>query len=87
MRSWRGAQSVIGLSDAREGAHWFYNHTVPVNAGAHAVDRYLELPRALGIQIEPEDLTFELTPGTPPAGWPEALQGGGAELHGRFDVP
>ena len=71
--SWRGSKSVIGLSDAREGAHWFYNHTVPVNAGAHAVDRYLELPRALGIKIEPEDITFELTPGTPPAGWSESL--------------
>jgi|UniRef100_UPI003783DFB4 heptosyltransferase-1 len=73
--SWRGSQYVVGLSDAREGTHWFYNHTVPVDAGAHAVDRYLELPRALGIQIEPEDITFELTPGTPPAGWPESLSG------------
>jgi len=73
--SWRGSQSVVGLSDAREGAHWFYNHTVPVNAGAHAVDRYLELPRALGIKIEPEDITFELTHGAPPAGWPESLPG------------
>jgi heptosyltransferase-1 len=71
--SWRGSSSVLGLSDAREGSRFFYNHTVPVNAGAHAVDRYLELPRALGIQIEPEDITFELTPGTAPVGWPESL--------------
>ncbi len=70
---WRGSPSVIGLADAREGARWFYHHTVPVDAGAHAVDRYLELPRALGIQIEPQDVAFELTPGTPPAGWPESL--------------
>lgn len=67
--SWRGSQTVIGLSDAREGAGWFYQHTVPVDAGAHAVDRYLELPRALGIQIEAENITFELAPGSPPAGW------------------
>jgi len=71
--SWRGSQTVIGLSDAREGSRFFYNHTVAVNAGAHAVDRYLELPRALGIQIEPEDISFELTPGTAPAGWPDSL--------------
>jgi ADP-heptose:LPS heptosyltransferase len=36
------------------------------------VDRYLELPRALGIRIEPEDIAFELTPGTAPSGWLEA---------------
>jgi ADP-heptose:LPS heptosyltransferase len=71
--SWRGSQAVIGLSDAREGSRFFYNHTVPVNAGTHAVDRYLELPRALGIRIEPDDIAFELTPGTAPAGWPESL--------------
>ncbi len=71
--SWRGSQAVIGLSDAREGARFFYNHTVTVNAGAHAVDRYLELPRALGIQIEPQDIAFDLVPGSAPAGWPESL--------------
>lgn len=71
--SWRGSQCVIGLSDAREGSRLFYNHTVSVDAGAHAVERYLELPRALGIQIEPQDVSFELTLGTAPAGWPESL--------------
>jgi len=71
--SWRGSQTVIGLSDAREGSRFFYNHTVAVDAGAHAVDRYLELPRALGVQIEPEDITFDLAPGSSPAGWPETL--------------
>ena len=71
--SWRGAQTVIGLSDAREGSRLFYNHTVPVNATAHAVDRYLELPRALGIQIEPEDIAFELSPGIAPSAWPDSL--------------
>ncbi|HRH94421.1 MAG TPA: glycosyltransferase family 9 protein [Prosthecobacter sp.] len=71
--SWRGSRCVVGLSDAREGAGFFYNHTVPVNAGAHAVDRYLELPRALGIPIEPQDITFELTSGAAPAGWPQSL--------------
>lgn len=71
--SWRGSKTVLGLSDAREGSRWLYQHTIPVNAGAHAVDRYLELPRALGIQIEPEDITFELPEGKPPSGWQESL--------------
>lgn len=71
--SWRASRPVIGLSDAREGAGLFYNHTVPVDAGAHAVDRYLELPRALGISIEPEDTEFVLPEGAPPAGWPSDL--------------
>lgn len=70
---WRGSSAVIGLSDAREGARWFYTHTVSVDAAAHAVDRYLELPRALGIRIEPGEVAFDLTTGTPPAGWPAAL--------------
>lgn len=71
---WRGSQAVIGLSDAREGAGLFYTKTVPVEAGAHAVDRYLEMPRALGIQIAPEDAVFELPAGAPPKEWPEGLQ-------------
>lgn len=74
MSKWRGSKPVIGLSDAREGAAWFYTHTLPVNAGAHAVDRYLELPRALGINIAPEDTRFELPKGSPPPGWPEPLE-------------
>lgn len=70
---WRGSKSVIGLSDAREGAHWFYDHTIPVNAGAHAVDRYLELPRALGVAIAPSRVVFELPEGNQPAEWPATL--------------
>ena len=44
-----GAREVIGLSDSREGARFFHRWIVPVDAGGHAVDRYLEVPRALGI--------------------------------------
>ncbi|MBB5035137.1 glycosyltransferase family 9 protein [Prosthecobacter vanneervenii] len=72
--SWRGSKTVVGLSDAREGSRFFYNHTVPVDAGAHAVDRYLELPRALGIKIEAEDIAFELAPGSAPIGWTQPAQ-------------
>ena len=48
----RGSRPIIGLSDAREGASGFYDHIVPVNPGAHAVDRYLELPRAFGVPVD-----------------------------------
>ncbi len=37
----------IGLSDAREGARFFYNEIVPVS-GAHAIDRYLLAAKYLG---------------------------------------
>ena len=37
-----------GLSDAREGARFFYDATVPVHSGMHAVDRYLALAQAVG---------------------------------------
>lgn len=74
---WRGSRPVIGLSDAREGARYFYSHIVPVNAGGHAVDRYLEIPRALGIQVNAEDVNFDLAEGSKPAGadlnWRESV--------------
>ena len=48
----RGSRPIVGLSDAREGARWFYDYSITVDPGAHAVDRYLELPRALGVCVE-----------------------------------
>jgi len=56
-----GSGPVIGLSDAREGASRFHDHIVEVDAGAHAVDRYLAIPRALG--IHPIDPVFPLPAG------------------------
>lgn len=67
----RGSRPIVGLSDAREGAGWFYDHTVAVDAGAHAVDRYLEMPRAFGIPVDASRLRFPLAGGSRPAGWPE----------------
>ena len=67
----RGSRPVIGLSDSREGARWFHDHIVPVDAGAHAVDRYLAIPRAFGISVNPEHLVFPLAQGHKPEGWPE----------------
>jgi heptosyltransferase I len=60
----RGSKPVLGLADAREGAAWFYDKTVAVDACAHAVDRYLTLVRHLGVSTaEPQ---FHLAPGQPP---------------------
>jgi lipopolysaccharide heptosyltransferase I len=44
-RACRGGQ-LAGLSDAREGASFFYDHVVDVRGRTHAVDRYLELATA-----------------------------------------
>ncbi|WP_346334928.1 glycosyltransferase family 9 protein [Prosthecobacter sp. SYSU 5D2] len=67
----RGSNPVIGLSDSREGARFFHDHVIPVDASAHAVDRYLALPRAFGIPVDTGRLTFPLAEGRSPAGWPD----------------
>lgn len=66
-----GARPIIGLSDSREGARLLHDHVIPVDAAAHAVDRYLTLPRALGLTIDADNLKFPLAPGTLPADWPQ----------------
>lgn len=72
----RGADHVVGLSDAREGAHWFHPQRVSVDAASHAVDRYLAVPRALGLATpSPGQVEFPLAPGTAPAGWPALAPG------------
>jgi lipopolysaccharide heptosyltransferase I len=45
-----GAARKVGLSTAREGAHWFYTDTLPVagHHSVHAVDRYWSVAEALG---------------------------------------
>jgi heptosyltransferase-1 len=59
--------SLIGLSDAREGARFFYDQRVPVKR-EHAVERYLKLVAALGIDTT-GPLTWNLPQGTRPAGF------------------
>jgi ADP-heptose:LPS heptosyltransferase len=47
----------VGLSTAREGAHWFYTDVVP-SAGlhdGHAVDRYWVVAEALGVGEGPKE--------------------------------
>jgi ADP-heptose:LPS heptosyltransferase len=66
-----GSRPIIGLSDSREGARFLHDHIVPVDPSAHAVDRYLALPRALGIPVQTDTLSFPLAPGQSPQDWPQ----------------
>ena len=73
--------SVWGLSDSREGARFFYNHTVQVpsrDEPMHAVNRTLALVKALGCEIA-SPLEWPLPTGNAPAGF--ALKEGFVVLH------
>ncbi|MEI6349540.1 MAG: glycosyltransferase family 9 protein [Verrucomicrobiota bacterium] len=60
---------LIGLSDAREGARYFYDQVVQTAANPeHAVDRYLRLPAELGLKPA-GPLDWRLPQGTRPAGF------------------
>lgn len=61
-----GARRIIGLTDAREGARFFFSETIPVSPGEHAVLRYLRALAPLGIPA-PSRPEFPLPPGTLPA--------------------
>ena len=66
MTKFRRSEASIGLSDAREGARHFYRHVVNVDPAAHAIERYLEIPRALGVDIpDKADLRYDLPAGDP----------------------
>lgn len=66
-----GARQTYGLSDAREGARWFYNRVADVLPGEHAVARYLRILPMLGIEI-PERPEFPLPEGSRPEGFEPA---------------
>lgn len=51
MSSFSRAQRVWGLSDAREGAGFFYTDRVPVLKDEHSVQRYLRALPAMGIPL------------------------------------
>jgi ADP-heptose:LPS heptosyltransferase len=57
-----GGKVLLGLSDAREGARFFYQQTARVNPHQHSVERYLTLASLAGASI-PEKLHFELPAG------------------------
>jgi ADP-heptose:LPS heptosyltransferase len=65
---------LLGLSDAREGAGWFYDSTVGLeghpDVPMHAVDRYFQLVRALGVPaLSPEKLEWPLPEAPLPVGF------------------
>ena len=62
------ARIRIGFSDSREGAKYFHRQVIPVDAGAHAIERSLALPAALGIS---GPAVFSLPEGHGPAAWIE----------------
>jgi len=61
----RGGE-IAGLSDAREGARFFYDRIADVRGARHAVERYLRLVAEVGAPIAPT-LEWPLPPGNPPA--------------------
>jgi lipopolysaccharide heptosyltransferase I len=55
-----GCSTRAGFADSREGSSWCYSHRVVVSAGLiHAVDRYLDLVRQLGVATD-RNVTFPL---------------------------
>ena len=65
----------LGLSDSREGARFFHQHRIQVDPAAHAVDRYLAVPRAFGIPVPEDDadLSFKLPQQVPETSPPEGF--------------
>jgi len=57
-----GGLDILGLSDAREGARFFYHRVAQVGCEQHAVDRYLACLPEIGIQI-PEEKKFPVSVG------------------------
>ena len=55
-------RKFCGMSDAREGAHLFYQEIAPVDRNAHAVERYLKLVELFGVPIT-RPLRFPLPTG------------------------
>lgn len=57
--AWRtGAPVRVGVSNAREFGGWFCTHLAPVDAEAHATERYLQVAEFLGLGREPVEYVF-----------------------------
>ncbi len=65
-------EKLLGLSDAREGARYFYDQTADVRGIAHAVDRYLALARFAIGEADDAPLEWPLPQGSEPAGFDES---------------
>lgn len=75
------ARHTAGYSDAREGAHFLHQTSIPVprHRTLHAVDRYLTALDWLGLET-PAQVEFPLPPGEEPAG-AAALPGAFIAVH------
>jgi lipopolysaccharide heptosyltransferase II len=68
-----GSPARAGFADSREGSSWCYTQRVKVSDGIiHAVDRYLDLVRQLGVAAE-ETATFPLPEGIHDRDWADKL--------------
>jgi lipopolysaccharide heptosyltransferase I len=64
-----GARRRTGLADGREGSTNFYNEHIKIPASnMHAVDRYLMVPRQLGIAVDNVEFPLAPDPRGPKAG-------------------
>lgn len=67
LMSWMsGVERIVGMSDAREGARFFFDEVVAVDPAAHAVDRYLRLAAAVGAPGDGAPLEYLLPEGMAP---------------------
>jgi heptosyltransferase-1 len=74
------AARVLGLSDAREGAGFFYHESADTRGILHAVDRYLALARLAGADTS-GPAVFPLPDGEPISGLDPALLSRAVVLH------
>lgn len=74
------AKHVLGLSDAREGAGFFYHESADTRGQAHAVDRYLALARLAGADTNGPTV-FPLPHGDPVPGLDPAVLTRAVVLH------
>ncbi|MBI5097897.1 MAG: lipopolysaccharide heptosyltransferase I [Nitrospirae bacterium] len=54
------ADTKIGFADAREGSSFFYNRKISVNGTVHAVDKCLEIAKAIGARISKVEFPLKI---------------------------
>jgi lipopolysaccharide heptosyltransferase II len=68
-----GCPARAGFADSREGSAWCYSHRVKTSPGVvHAVDRYLDLARQLGVAPD-KTVAFPLFERSEERSWAERL--------------
>ncbi len=51
----------VGFADAREGSRFFYDRKVPVNKSLHAVDKCLEVAKAIGAKVNKAEFPLHVS--------------------------